>query len=137
MWSFLNSWGSWSTQNKEREVDTKHTKVEGSRPKRGVEYYQRNKTDEQTAKASETGMDKRKAKFSGRAERASGDQQHAGMSGDAELDSEWQLVESKDLKKLQVMEMLKVVPLLMQLLYVVMQVICCVLTITTSLSIGW
>ena len=83
-------------------MDTKHTKAEGSRPKCGVEYYQRNKTDEQTAKASETtGMDKRKAKFSGRAERASGDQQHAGMSDDT-LDSEWQLVESEDLKKLQV-----------------------------------
>ena len=102
MWSLLNPWGSGSAQNKEREVDTKHTKAEGSRPKRGVEYYQRNKTDEQTAKASETtGMDKRKAKFSGRAERASGDQQHAGMSDDT-LDSEWQLVEKEDLKKLKV-----------------------------------
>ena len=104
MWSFLNPWGSGSAQNKEREVDTKHTNVEGSRQQRGVEYYQRNKTDEQTAKASETtGMDKIKAKFPGRAQKASGDQQHAGKSGDAELDSEWQFVENEDLKKLQVM----------------------------------
>ena len=104
MWSLLNPWASGSAQNKEREVDTKHTKAEGSRPQIGVEYYQRNRTEEQTAKASESiGMDKRKVKPPGRAERASSDQQHAGVSGDSELDSEWDLVEKEDLKKLKVM----------------------------------
>lgn len=104
MWSLLNPWATGSAQNKEREVATTHTKPEGrQRPQRGLEYYQRNKTEEQTAEAGEIrGMDKRKVKPPGRAERASGDQQHAAGSSDTELDSEWQFVESEDLKKLKV-----------------------------------
>ena len=81
-----------SSQDKEPEEVKKQTKAgEGQRSQRGVKYYQRSRSEEKSANIDETaGMNKGKVKPPVGAKGASGDQQHASVSGDTELDSDQQ-----------------------------------------------
>lgn len=100
MWALpWSPWASWSGQDKEpEEVEVKkETKAGGGqRSHRGVQYYQRNRSEEKSPIAGETaGMDKGKLKPPGGAKRASGNKQQ----GDgAELDDGWQVVDEKELQ---------------------------------------
>ena len=73
--------------------------AEGQRRPRVTGYYQRNKPEEPSAKASETvGM----VKPPGGARREGGTPHSQQQVEDAELEEDWEEVEHEDLKKLQV-----------------------------------
>ena len=100
MWALpWSPWGSWSGQDKEpEEVEVKkQTKAGGGqRSHRGVKYYQRNRSKEESPIAGETvGMDKGKLKPPGGAKRASGNKRQ-GDGG--ELDDGWQVVGEEELQ---------------------------------------
>ena len=104
MWS----WAQWPLygkgQDKEKEETEKQPDMaEGQRQPRVTGYYQRNRSEEPSAKASGTiGT----AKPPGGARRDGGSPHSQQKVEDAELEEDWENVEHEDLKKLQVVLLL-------------------------------
>ena len=100
-------WAPWSYgkgQDKEKEETKKQPDMaEGQRRPRSRAYYQRSKTEEFPAKASDPiVMDARKLKHPGGARREGVAPHNEQQVGDPDLGEPWEVVEHKDLENLKV-----------------------------------